>query len=241
MAQFRPTSHVPDLTGAGGAPHTSSMAKGKFITLEGGEGVGKSTQAALLQAALKRRGIEAVITREPGGTPFAEAVRDFILHGSRSTPATPLAETLMFFAARADHVSELIAPALAAGRWVICDRFTDSTRAYQGAASGINDEVILAIDRIAVGVVQPDLTIVLDLAADAGLRRADVRRTAGGAGAARDTFEARTIAFHERIRDGFLNIAKREPQRCAVVDASKTPDDVGAEIWAAVSARLGVA
>jgi len=217
------------------------MAKGNFITLEGGEGVGKSTQAALLRAALEARGIEAIITREPGGTAFAEAVRDFILHGSRSAPATPLAETLMFFAARADHVSQLIAPAIAAGKWVICDRFTDSTRAYQGAASGIADDVILAIDRIAVGAHQPDLTLILDLTADAGLRRADARRKAGGNGEARDAFEARTIAFHERIRSGFLDIAKREPGRCAVVDASKTPDEVGAAIWAAVSARLGVA
>lgn len=217
------------------------MAQGKFITLEGGEGVGKSTQAALLRTALEARGVEAVITREPGGTAFAEAVRDFILHGSRSTPATPLAETLMFFAARADHVSQLIAPALAAGKWVICDRFTDSTRAYQGAASGVGDDVILAIDRIAVGTTQPDLTIVLDLPADAGLRRADARRTAGGADAARDTFEARTIAFHERIRAGFLAIAKREAQRCAVIDASRTPDEVGTDVWAVVRARLGVA
>lgn len=214
------------------------MARGRFITLEGGEGVGKSTQAALLQAGLKQRGIDAVITREPGGTPFAEAVRDFILRGSRDTPGTPLAETMMFFAARADHVSRLIAPALATGRWVICDRFTDSTRAYQGAASGLADDAILAIDRIAVGATQPDLTIMMDLPAGDGLRRADIRR---GDDEARDTFEARTLAFHERIRAGFLDIARREPVRCAVVDAAGAPDAVARAIWAAVCERLGVA
>lgn len=214
------------------------MSKGRFITLEGGEGVGKSTQAALLQAALNERGIDAIITREPGGTPFAEAVRDFILRGSKDTPGTPLAETMMFFAARADHVSRLIAPALAAGQWVISDRFTDSTRAYQGAASGLADDAILAIDKIAVGATQPDLTIVMDLAAADGLKRADIRR---GAGEARDTFEARTLAFHERIRAGFLDIARREPTRCVVVDAADKPDAVARAIWSTVSQRLGVA
>ena len=214
------------------------MNKGRFITLEGGEGVGKSTQAALLQAALKSRGIDAIITREPGGTPFAEAVRDFILRGSQSTPGTPLAETLMFFAARADHVAQLIAPAVAQGKWVICDRFTDSTRAYQGAASGLSDETILAIDRIAVGAAQPDLTLIMDLPAIDGLKRADARR---GESEARDTFESRTLTFHERIRAGFLDIAAREPQRCAVVDAAGTPDAVAQAIWSAVSQRLGVA
>lgn len=214
------------------------MARGRFITLEGGEGVGKSTQATLLQAALKARGIDAIITREPGGTPFAEAVRDFILRGSQSTPGTPLAETLMFFAARADHVAQLIAPAVAQGKWVICDRFTDSTRAYQGAASGLSDETILAIDRIAVGATQPDLTLIMDLPAIDGLKRADIRR---GNSEARDTFESRTLVFHERIRTGFLDIARREPQRCAVVDASGTPDAVAQAIWSAVSQRLGVA
>lgn len=217
------------------------MSNGRFITLEGGEGVGKSTQAALLQAALRRRGIDAIITREPGGTPFAEAVRDFILRGSQSVPATPLAETLMFFAARADHVERLIAPTIAAGKWVICDRFTDSTRAYQGAASGLADEAILAIDRIAVGTMQPDLTIVMDLPAEDGLRRADIRRTASSAHETRDAFEARTLAFHERIRAGFLDIACREPNRCVVVDAAATPEVVAQAIWAAVSHRLGVA
>lgn len=214
------------------------MARGRFITLEGGEGVGKSTQATLLQAALKSRGIDAIITREPGGTPFAEAVRDFILRGSQSTPGTPLAETLMFFAARADHVAQLIAPAVAQGKWVICDRFTDSTRAYQGAASGLSDQTILEIDRIAVGATQPDLTLIMDLPAIDGLKRADIRR---GNSEARDTFESRTLAFHERIRAGFLDIARREPQRCAVVDASGTPDAVAQAIWSAVSQRLGVA
>lgn len=217
------------------------MTKGRFITLEGGEGVGKSTQAALLQAALKTRGLEAAITREPGGTPFAEAVRNFILYGAAGTPATPLAETLMFFAARADHVARLIAPTLASGTWIICDRFTDSTRAYQGAASGLGDDAVLALDRIAVGPTQPDLTIVLDLPARDGLLRAELRRNAAGAGEARDTFEARTLAFHERIRTGFLDIARREGKRCVVVDAAAAPDAVAGQIWSAVAQRLGVA
>ncbi len=221
------------------------MTIGKFITFEGGEGAGKSTQATALQVALDQRGIRAIITREPGGTGYGEQVRAFLLHGGgRSHPGTPLAETLLFFSARADHVDRVIRPALAAGNWVICDRFTDSTRAYQGAASGVAADLILALDRLVVGATQPDLTLVIDLAATAGLARADSRRqsTSGAHDtASKDTFEARDLAFHERLRAGFLAIARAEPQRCVVIDGAQAQADVARDIAAAVADRLGVA
>jgi dTMP kinase len=215
------------------------MTRGKFITFEGGEGAGKSTQARLLADRLRAKGLTAVLTREPGGSAFAEQVRDFIL--SRATAAhTPLSEALMFSAARADHLDALIRPALTRGDWVISDRFTDSTRAYQGAAGGLAVETVLKLEHLVVGTDAPHLTIVLDLDASAGLARADQRRGAQSSGAAIavDAYEGRTLAFHKRLRQGFLDLAKAEPERVAVVDGMLAPQAIADLVWAHVSQRL---
>ncbi len=207
---------------------------GRFVTFEGGEGSGKSTQARLLAERLKHAGIDAVLTREPGGSVFAEQVREFILNG-RYVPHPPLAEALLFYAARADHLAATIRPALAAGKWVIADRFSDSTRAYQGAAGGVSAADIEAIDRIVVGDTVPSLTIMLDLAPEEGLRRAAERRPEG---ARTDPFEARDLDFHRRLREGFQAIAAAEPGRCVVLDATGPAAPIAAAVWRAVEGRL---
>ena len=212
----------------------SPPTRGRFITLEGGEGSGKSTQARLLAERLKHAGIEVVLTREPGGSPFAEQVREFVLSPARAAHS-PLAEALLFYAARADHLSTVIRPALAAGNWVIADRFADSTRAYQGAAGGVGLADIEAIDRVVVGETVPDLTIILDLAPEDGLRRAAQRRPAG---AATDSFEARDLSFHQRLRAGFEAIAVAEPKRCAMIDGAGPAAPVAALVWKTVESRL---
>jgi dTMP kinase len=208
------------------------MASAKFITFEGGEGSGKSTQARLLADRLQVRGIEALLTREPGGSPFAERVRALLLD-----PAIPahgaLSEALLFYAARADHLDKTIRPALAAGRWIICDRFSDSSRVYQGAAT------LDALERLVVLPTRPHLTLILDLPPMQGLARARARGTlVGGVGAPTDPFEGRDASFHEHLRKGYAALAKAEPQRCALVDATKPTDVVAAEIWALVEQRL---
>lgn len=215
------------------------MTTGRFITFEGGEGVGKSTQVRLLAERLTAAGITAVLTREPGGTPFAEKVRDIVL-APESAPKAPLAEALLFSAARADHLDQLIRPALARGDWVICDRFADSTRAYQGAAGGLSPQAIEAIEHLALGDLKPDLTVVLDLDPKIGLARANARRGAQTPGTfiASDTFEGRTLAFHERLRQGFLHIARAEPQRVAVIDAFRNQLIIADAVWALVVERL---
>jgi dTMP kinase len=205
---------------------------GRFITLEGGEGTGKSTQARLLADYLVGLGVDVVTTREPGGTPFADDVRALLLTGA--SRGGPLAEALLFNAARADHLDRLIRPTLAAGRWVVCDRFADSTRAYQGAADGISNAVLDRLEAIVVGSTKPDLTLILDIDVATGLARAAAR-----AGA--DAFEGRERDFHERLRQGFLAIARAEPRRCALIDASGSAEDVARRIQAAVDARLGPA
>ncbi len=210
------------------------QGRGRFVTLEGGEGAGKSTQVARLVDALGARGIRAIATREPGGSPRAEEIRSVILSGAASRLG-PLAEALLFSAARADHLAATIRPALARGDWVICDRFADSTRAYQGAAGGLDPAVISALERIVVGDTMPDLTIILDIPAAAGLQRAARRR---GAGEEVDRFESETMAFHEALRQGFLAIARRAPDRCVVIDATADPDTVARGIWAALEGRL---
>lgn len=203
------------------------MARGKFITLEGGEGAGKSTQAGLLAAALGRAGIVVEQTREPGGTPFAEALR-IVLIGDTAQGVDPIAEALAHFAARADHVARKIRPALDAGRWVVCDRFADSTRAYQGAAGAPPDR-IAKIAAAALEGFAPDLTLVLDLPVAQGLARArDANR-----------YEAKGAAFHEAVRATFLAIAEAERQRCVRIDADAAPATVAASIAAAVRDRLG--
>jgi dTMP kinase len=212
------------------------MAAGRFITFEGGEGSGKSTQAQRLAERLARGGIEVVLTREPGGSPFAEALRALILD-----PATPshsaLSEALLFYAARADHLEKTIRPALNAGRWVICDRFSDSTRVYQSEAGGLPGEVLDALEEMVVAPTVPDLTLILDLPAELGLSRAHDRRLVA-AGEEPDAYEKRDLSYHWRLREAFAAIAQAEPQRCVLVDAATDEAAVAEAVWSAVEARL---
>ena len=212
---------------------------GKFISFEGGEGSGKSTQARILAERLKAHGISVVMTREPGGSAFAEQVRELSL-GKDTEDHGALAEALLFSAARADHLERTIRPALAEGKWVVCDRFSDSTRVYQGAAGGLHKDVVTMLERLVVSDTLPDVTVMLDLPAADGLARAGNRSAqADPTGAAPvDQFEARPLAFHERLRDGFLVIATAEPERCVVIDALDPPDTVAEQVWATVEARL---
>lgn len=203
----------------------------RFITLEGGEGAGKSTQARKLVAAFKKRGIAAISTREPGGSPGAEEIRDLIVHGEPGRWDS-LTETLLIFAARADHVRHTIKPALADKRWVICDRFTDSTFAYQGAGRGLDRETIRRIDALVTHDFHPDLTLVLDLPVEAGLARATMR----GNGATR--FEKFDVEFHERLRQAFLSIARRNHDRCVVIDATQSANEVATAVWNVVAKRF---
>jgi dTMP kinase len=210
-----------------------TVALGRFITLEGGEGAGKSTQAKRLAARLEGCGRKALVTREPGGTEKAERVREALLSGDARTLG-PFAEAVLFAVAREDHVARKIEHELSRGAWVVCDRFTDSTRAYQGA-QGVPFGVLRALERVTVELTRPDLTLILDLDPVAGLARARARRN-GSAEA--DRFERMNVAFHEQIRRRFLEIAETEPARCAVVDAGRSEDEVAEAIWAAVRDRL---
>ncbi len=205
--------------------------RGRFITLEGGEGAGKSTQAARLAEALRTRGHTVVQTREPGGSPGAEDIRKLLVDG-RTDRWSPIAETLLFLAARADHVARTIEPALAAGRWVVCDRFSDSTYVYQGVARDLGTDKVRALQKATLGDFKPDLTLILDLDPATGLLRTHGR----GAGEAR--FEAFEEEFHTRLRNGFRALAAAEPDRCVLVDASGTPDDVTHAVWHAVEHHL---
>jgi len=214
------------------------MAVGKFITFEGGEGSGKSTQASRLAERLTQRGIEAVLTREPGGSAFAEALRTVILDPDMP-PHSALSEALLFYAARADHLDKTIRPALNSGQWVISDRFSDSTRVYQSAAGGLPEEVFNALEEMVVAPTTPDLTFILDIPAELGLGRAHERRR--GASAERDepdAYEKRDLAFHWRLRQAFAEIAKSEPERCVMIDAGADPSAVADAIWSAVGTRL---
>ena len=207
--------------------------KAGFITLEGGEGAGKSTQARKLAAAIEACGLACVTTREPGGSPGAEDIRNLLVNGEPGR-WDALTETLLLFAARSDHVSRTIRPALDAGRFVICDRFTDSTYAYQGAGRGTPRETIRRIESIVLEDFKPDLTVILDLPVETGLRRAQARGPAEG------RFEKFDAAFHERLRQAFLDIAKRAPERCMVVDAGGNEDDVASAIWRGVARRFDI-
>ena len=207
---------------------------GGFITLEGGEGTGKSTQARRLAERLLGIGQEAVTTREPGGSARAERIRDALLSG-QIAPLGPVAEAMMFAAARLDHVDETIRPALARGDFVVCDRFIDSTRVYQGALGHVDAGLLAGLERLAVGSTIPNLTLVLDLDVATGLARARARR-AGGAPA--DRFEREGEAFHEALRHAYLRNAAAEPDRCVVIDASGGADDVAEAIWRAVMAKF---
>lgn len=206
---------------------------GRFITLEGGEGSGKSTQVRRLAASLEKSGIASMITREPGGSPGAEEIRALLVNGEPGR-WDALTETLLLYAARADHVRHVIGPALMAGKWVISDRFTDSTFAYQGAGRGVPRETIRRIDSVVLDDFKPDFTLVLDLDVDTGLKRAMAR------GGAETRFENFDRDFHERLRQAFIDIAKRNPDRCALIDANGTEDEVASAIWAAVSRRFAL-
>jgi dTMP kinase len=208
--------------------------RGRFITFEGGEGVGKSTQLARLAEHLRECGFEVVTTREPGGTDKAEKLRDFLLSGG-AAPLGPLAEAALFSSARADHVEKLIAPALKRGAWVLCDRFADSTSAYQGARGGVDAKTLGLLERAAVGETRPDLTIVLDLPAQEGLARAAARRDGGEKV---DRFESEDAAFHTELREAFLDIAESEPERCCVIDAARSVDDIASAVRAVVHDRF---
>lgn len=206
---------------------------GKLITLEGGEGSGKSTQAEILAARLARAGRRVLATREPGGSPAAEAVRAALLSGEVQRYGA-FAEALLFSVARKDHIEYEIADALAAGTWVISDRFLDSTRAYQGVMAGLPQPLIETMERLTVGDFMPDLTLILDLPAEEGLARAAVRRGAENA----DRFEQEELLLHERIRMAFLDIAEVEPERCVVINAAQPEPSVAEDIWEAVTSRL---
>lgn len=208
-------------------------ARGLFITLEGGEGVGKSTLAKGLAAHFRAQGREVALTREPGGTPLAERLRDVILSGEAKA-AGPFAEALLFSAARIDHIDRVIRPALNAGQVVICDRFADSTRAYQGALGRMDRGLVAALEKVTLNGLRPDITLVLDLPAEEGLARAQARRGAEGS----DRFEAERIGFHRRLRQAFLDIAAAEPERCVVIDAGQPPDEVLAMALSAIAAHL---
>jgi dTMP kinase len=212
----------------------ASAKRGRFITLEGGEGVGKSTQADLLAKRLDEAGLKAVTTREPGGSPRAEALRRVILSGAAAVFG-PSGEALLFTAARIDHIDKKIAPALAAGQWVICDRFADSTRAYQGGAGKLGAGLIDSLERVAIGETRPDLTLVLDMPIEKSLMRAAERREGAGKP---DRFEGEGRVFHETLRKAFLDIAAAEPKRCVVINADQPSEDVAKDIWAQVRERL---
>jgi dTMP kinase len=207
------------------------VAQGGFITLEGGEGAGKSTQARRLADRLAARGHQVVVTREPGGSPGAESIRELLVTG-QADRWSPITETLLMYAARRDHIERTIAPALATGGWVVSDRFADSTRAYQGAGGGAPASLIQTLERHVLGETRPDLTLILDLPVDVGLARSLARNHA------ETRFEAKGADFHKRLREGFLAIARVEADRCVLIDASQSVEAVEAAIWAAVEARL---
>ena len=219
------------------------MTRGKFITFEGGEGAGKTTQSAVLAEHLRRVGITVLQTREPGGTPRAEAIREVLLSG-KAKKFGPLGEAVLFYAARESHLELAIRPALERGTWVICDRFSDSTRAYQGAAGGLPLYAIETIDRAVVGPTQPDLTIIFDLPPELGLKRAAERKAQSASGETAenipDRFEAMNMAFHRSLREEFLAIAKQEPKRCVVIDATETARRVEDKIWEIVRERFSL-
>ena len=204
------------------------MKRGKFITFEGGEGVGKSTQAKRLAEHIKRNDISVIVTREPGGTPVGEDVRGLIL---KDRPKDPVTELLLFAAARAEHMTSVIRPALDEGTWVISDRFIDSTRVYQGKLYGLEPEFISLLERYTVAPDFPDLTLILDLPAGAGVERAQSRGTLS-------RYDAERIETHEALRKGFLEIATDEPKRCVLIDANLPVSSVETAVWQAVTAHL---
>ena len=207
--------------------------RGRFITFEGGEGTGKSTQAETLALRLVSYGLAVQLTREPGGSPGAEIIRHVLLTGA-AKPLGADVEAMLFAAARDDHVQCTILPALRSGKWVVCDRFADSTRVYQGILGQVDQKLINVLERVSMGELSPDLTVILDLPVQVGLERAKQRR--GNAQA--DRFEGEGAEFHRKLRDAYLAIAAQEPDRCVVIDAGASKDVVAEAIWQAVQARL---
>jgi dTMP kinase len=207
--------------------------RGHFITFEGGEGSGKSTHAALLAEKLRSLGIDALLTREPGGSTGAEIIRHILLSGV-AKPLGAETEAILFAAARDDHVRTTILPALDAGQWVICDRFIDSTRVYQGVLGNVDPRLILSLERVTVGAARPELTFILDVPAKVGLARATARRGQDVA----DRFEAESLDYHERLRNAYRTLADKEPKRCFVVDGRAPRDIVAERIWHIVEQRM---
>ncbi|MGB0671010.1 MAG: dTMP kinase [Rhodospirillales bacterium] len=214
---------------------------GRFITFEGGEGAGKSTQIKALAAYLTGQGIPVMTTREPGGSAGAEEIRKLLVSGATDRWGA-MTEVLLHYAARRDHLSRTILPALKAGTWVLSDRYADSTLAYQGYGLGIDAESIRRLHRLVIGAFKPDLTLILDLPVRAGLGRAAIRDGAleGGQGG-EDRYERMDTGFHERLRQGFLDIAAKEPKRCQIIDATGDAEAVAEAVVAAVERRLGAA
>lgn len=210
-----------------------TLPRGRFITFEGGEGSGKSTQIRLLADRLEAAKLRVIVTREPGGSPGAEIIRHVLLAGMGKLLGAE-AETLLFAAARDDHVHAVIKPALEQGIWVLCDRFADSTRVYQGTLGKVAPDLLNALERVTIGNLKPDLTVILDVPVDVGMKRAAARRGKD----APDRFEAEDINFHKSLREAFRQIAENEPQRCVLVDATADPATVAANIWAATRDRL---
>lgn len=210
----------------------NNPARGRFITLEGGEGTGKSTLQRALRDRLAQHGIDAVLTREPGGTPRAEAIRALVLTPPGGKPFSPLAEALLMNAARRDHLDGLIRPALAAGQWVLCDRFSDSTRVYQGASGEVSPAVILDLEAHVVGDTRPDLTLILDAPVNIAQERRAARQ------GVQDVFEQRAVDFHQAVRVAFSDIARREPERCQLIDASRPVAEVAEAAWTSLLHRL---
>jgi dTMP kinase len=215
-----------------GVPKTG-LLRGRFITFEGGEGSGKSTQIKILAERLKAAKLRAIVTREPGGSPGAEIIRHLVLSGMGKLLGAD-AETLLFAAARDDHVHTVIKPALEQGIWVLCDRFADSTRAYQGRLGNVLPGVLNAMERVTIGDLKPDLTVILDVPVEVGIQRAAARRGSG----APDRFEAEDVAFHRKLRDAYRDIAASDPQRCVVIDANADVATVAAAVWTALRDRV---
>ncbi|QUS39988.1 dTMP kinase [Tardiphaga alba] len=215
------------------ADTSMSPPRGRFISFEGGEGAGKSTQIRLLADRLDTAGTRVIVTREPGGSPGAEIIRHVVLSGVGKMFG-PEAETLLFAAARDDHVHSVIAPALEQGIWVLCDRFSDSTRAYQGRLGNVSPELMNAMERVTIGRLKPDLTVMLDLPVEIGMARAMARR----GNDAPDRFESEGVDFHQGLRDAFRQIAADDPDRCVVIDASRDVKSVASAVWLAVLKRL---
>jgi dTMP kinase len=207
--------------------------RGRFISFEGGEGSGKSTQIRMLADRLGGAKLRVIVTREPGGSPGAEIIRHLVLSGMGKLLGAD-AETLLFAAARDDHVHTIIEPALKQGVWVLCDRFFDSTRVYQGVLGKVAPGILNAMQRVTIGDLKPDLTIILDVPVEVGLKRASARRGT----AAPDRFEAEDIRFHQQLREAYRQIAAAEPQRCVLIDATDEPIVVAAKVWSALRDRI---